>query len=355
MSSFAARLSRWQKRHGRNDLPWQSTRDPYPIWVSEIMLQQTQVATVLDYYPRFLQAFPDLGSLAAASIEHVLELWSGLGYYRRAHLLHRAAQVIVADHGCVFPDDAARIGALPGVGRSTAAAIAAFAFGKPGTILDGNVKRVLARHDGIEGYPGDGEVEQMLWSRAEAHVPRSDIEIYIQALMDLGATICVRRQPRCNACPVARDCVARREGRVHELPAARPRKQLPRRKLTVLLIQNEGDVLVERRPPSGIWPGLCSLPELEAGVDVSAYCRERYGAEVSPLGLLPCIEHTFTHFHQTLQPHLCKVIRWPLLAQESGCVWLSPNHLGRAALPAPIKKFLQSRARSRQAELELKT
>src|SRR5437867_5675726 len=210
------------------------------------MLQQTQVLTVVPYYQRFLAAFPDVASLAAAPIGRVLELWSGLGYYRRAHLLHRAAQSVVAEHGGAFPRE---LSALPGIGRSTAAAISAFAWGTPGAILDGNVKRVLARHQGIDGFPGNAKVERELWKRAEALVPMRDIEIYTQSLMDLGATVCMRSRPHCGVCPVAGDCVALREHRVAELPGRRPKRTVPHRELTVLLIERSGAVLLERRPP----------------------------------------------------------------------------------------------------------
>ncbi|HET9762650.1 MAG TPA: A/G-specific adenine glycosylase, partial [Casimicrobiaceae bacterium] len=224
---FASRLIAWQLEHGRRDLPWQGSRDPYRIWISEIMLQQTQVATVIPYYERFLAAFPDVASLAAAPVERVLEHWSGLGYYRRAHLAHRAARAIVAEHGGGFPREVETIAALPGIGRSTAAAIAAFAYGTLAAILDGNVKRVLARHAGIDGFPGEARVESALWRRAESLLPGHGIETYTQALMDLGATLCLRRRPRCEACPVATDCVARNEGRIESLPMPRPKKTLP--------------------------------------------------------------------------------------------------------------------------------
>src|SRR5206468_1019369 len=223
LPSFAERLVAWQHTHGRHDLPWQHTRDAYRIWLSEIMLQQTQVATVIPYYQRFVAAFPDVRALAAAPLARVLEHWSGLGYYRRAHHLHGAAKAVVADHGGVFPTAAATLAALPGIGRSTAAAIATFAGGPPAPILDGNVKRVLARHRGIAGFPGAVEVERELWRNAEALLPRRDATAYTQALMDLGATVCTRAQPRCSECPVAADCVARATGRIAELPSPRPK------------------------------------------------------------------------------------------------------------------------------------
>jgi A/G-specific adenine glycosylase len=340
--SFATRLIAWQEAHGRRDLPWQGTRDPYRIWLSEIMLQQTQVATVIPYYQRFLAAFPDVASLAAAPVERVLELWSGLGYYRRAHLLHRAAVVIIAEHDGEFPIEPAALARLPGIGRSTAAAIAAFAFGARGAILDGNVKRVLARHAAIAGFPDQARVKRALWRCAEALLPQSGIATYTQALMDLGATVCLRIAPRCEACPVAHDCVARRENRIAELPAPRPKKTLPQRTLTVLLLERHGEVLLERRPARGVWAGLWSLPELEDGADPVAHCGRRFAARVAALPPLPAIEHGFTHFRLTLHPQPCAVRAWPR-RQEPGLLWLPLADVGGAALPAPIKKLLRQR------------
>jgi A/G-specific adenine glycosylase len=340
-------LIAWQEHAGRRDLPWQNTRDAYRIWISEIMLQQTQVATVTPYYRRFMDAFPDVQSLAAASIDTVLQLWSGLGYYRRAHLLHRAAQEIVGRHGGSFPRDAATLETLPGVGRSTAAAIAAFAYGERGAILDGNVKRVLARHQDVEGYAGDAAVERALWARAEDLLPRTGIEPYTQALMDLGAMVCLRSAPDCAHCPVADDCVARLTDRIDELPAPRPRKPLPQREVSVLLIARGGDILLERRPPTGIWAGLWSLPEVAVDADVAAYCRDRFGADVAAGEPLLPIEHAFTHFRLRLTPLPCIVERWPARLEDSGrgaCVWLPLQEATGAALPAPIKKLLRSLA-----------
>jgi A/G-specific adenine glycosylase len=344
MRSFAARLVAWQKKHGRRDLPWQNTRDPYRIWLGEIMLQQTQVATVIPYYQRFVAAFPGVLPLAMAPLGRVLQLWSGLGYYRRAHLLHRAAQMVVAEHGGVFPRNAKTLATLPGIGRSTAAAIAAFAYGECGAILDGNVKRVIARHEGIAGFPGDVAVERALWKRAEALLPQRAIETYTQAFMDLGATVCLRAQPRCAACPVAADCVALRADRIAVLPAPRPKKALPRRAISVLLIEHHGEVLLERRPVTGIWAGLWSLPETETGVDVVQYCRARFGAEVVARAPLSAIEHAFTHFRLTLTPQPCAVRHWPRRAEEPGRLWLPLGEAAGAALPSPIKKLLRDRA-----------
>ena len=344
MTAFAARLIRWQKHSGRRDLPWQNTRDAYRIWLSEIMLQQTQVATVIPYYQRFLAAFPDVRALAAAPLGEVLEHWSGLGYYRRAHLLHRAAQDVVALHGGAFPRDAPGLMTLPGIGRSTAAAIAAFAYGERGAILDGNVKRVLARHEGVDGFPGHAPVERALWLRAETLLPDDDIDIYTQALMDLGATVCLRTKPRCDACPVADDCVALREARIAELPAPRPKKALPHRAISVLLLERRGEVLLERRPATGIWAGLWSLPEADTDIDVVQHCQHRFGADVVAGAPMSDIEHAFTHYSLTLTPRPCAVRHWPKRAEEPGWLWLPLDDVGGAALPAPIKKLLRARS-----------
>jgi A/G-specific adenine glycosylase len=337
----------WQERFGRRDLPWQNTRDAYRIWLSEIMLQQTQVATVIPYYLRFLEALPDVRALAAASIDSVLQLWSGLGYYRRAHLLHRAAQAVVNEHGGIFPLSAAALETLPGIGRSTAAAIAAFAYGERAAILDGNVKRVLARHQGIAGYADDAAVLRALWESAEALLPSERIEPYTQALMDLGATVCLRSSPDCARCPVADDCVARLTHRIDELPLPRPRKAQPQREVSVLLIGRAGEILLERRPPTGIWAGLWSLPEVECGADIAAYCRERFGADVAAGAALAPIEHAFTHFRLRLTPVPCRVEHWPARMEDAAsaaCVWLALSEAPGAALPAPIKKLLRARA-----------
>jgi A/G-specific adenine glycosylase len=341
-AGFAARLIAWQRVHGRHDLPWQKTRDPYRIWLSEIMLQQTQVATVVPYFERFVGAFPDVRALAAAPVERVLALWSGLGYYRRAHLLHEAARRIVAAHGGRFPRDAATIATLPGVGRSTAAAIAAFAFEARGAILDGNVKRVLARHRGIDGYPGLPSVEAVLWTAAERFLPSSGMASYTQALMDLGATVCTRSKPRCAVCPVAADCIARRERRTEVLPSPRPRRPLPQRDVRVLLLERSGEVLLERRAPIGIWAGLWSLPEVPLDADARVLARTRFGTETSAQQDLAPIVHAFTHFTLTLHPRRMAVERGPARTESPGVLWLSPEDAIGAALPAPIRKLLRA-------------
>ncbi|MFO1413774.1 MAG: A/G-specific adenine glycosylase [Burkholderiales bacterium] len=339
---FAERVVAWQRTHGRHDLPWQDTRDPYRIWVSEIMLQQTQVTTVLPYYLRFMARFPDVAALAAASDDEVLAHWSGLGYYRRAHYLHAAAKAVVVEHGGAFPRDAATLATLPGIGRSTAAAISAFSSGASHAILDGNVKRVLARHRGVEGWPGAPKVEAVLWQAADALVPATEVEAYTQGLMDLGATVCTRSAPACDRCPVAEDCVALREGRVDELPSPRPQKALPQRALRVLVIERGGEILFEKRPPLGIWGGLWSLPECALDEDAAAVVATRFGAHARPGDALPPIAHGFTHFGLTLHPLRMSAARWPAQAGAPLTTWLTPEDALAAALPAPIRRLVRS-------------
>ncbi len=344
-SHFARRLIDWHGEYGRHDLPWQGVRDPYRIWLSEIMLQQTQVDTVIPYYRRFLARFPELSGLAAAPVEDVMALWSGLGYYARARNLHRAARMVVAEHGGSFPNTAARIAGLPGIGRSTAAAIAAFAFDERGAILDGNVKRVLCRVFGVEGFPGDKAVEKRLWELAEALLPERGIGTYIQAQMDLGATLCTRGKPACGRCPLFDDCVARREGRIADLPGARPRKAAPRRSARVAVIVRDGSVLLERRPPTGIWGGLLALPEIPAGHDdVAAWAQATLGVRSDGADALSPLTHTFTHFVLDLQPYRLHAAEVTSLAMEGERLWQPLAGIDAAALPAPVRRILAALA-----------
>ena len=331
MSKFASTLIAWQRRHGRRGLPWQGTRDPYRIWLSEVMLQQTQVSAVIPYYERFLSRFPDVKTLACASEDEVLRLWSGLGYYARGRNLHAAAKEIAARG---FPDSAETIERLPGIGRSTAAAIAAFAFGERAAILDGNVKRVLARYFGLEGWP----LEERLWPHAERLLPRRGIEAYTQALMDLGATVCTRSVPRCDACPVSAGCRARKANRTAEIPAPRPRKALPERAVTWLILLDRRQILLEKRPAPGIWGGLWSFPEAPAK-DVEGYCHRTLGCEVLAKKELENLEHGFTHFRLHIRPLLCEVARTPT-AQSPGRLWIDLVDAGGAAVPAPVRKLV---------------
>ncbi len=337
---FAPRLIAWQQSHGRHDLPWQGTQDPYPIWLSEIMLQQTQVETVIPYFRRFLARFPDLASLATAPVDDVMAHWAGLGYYTRARNLHAAAIRIAEQHGGHFPQHLDAILELPGIGRSTAAAIAAFAFGQRQAILDGNVKRVLARVYGIDGWPGEKAVENRLWQMAERLLPATDIRAYTQGLMDLGATLCTRSRPRCDACPFADDCVAHTLGRQSELPGARPRKSIPEKSTAMLILLHGNEVLLEKRPSPGIWGGLWSLPECPADAD-PAHAATSLGYPTRSISRGSEFSHTFTHFRLHIQPWLIPVER-PLTVGEPGRIWLGLDDLEGAALPTPVRRILES-------------
>lgn len=342
-STFADRLITWQSRHGRHDLPWQQTRDPYRIWLSEIMLQQTQVGTVMPYYLRFLGRFPDIATLAATAQPEVLEYWAGLGYYARARNLHRCAQILVAEHGGRFPESAEKIAKLPGIGRSTAAAIAAFAFGQRGAILDGNVKRVLTRVFGIAGFPGLAAVDRALWALAESLLPADNIESYTQGIMDLGATLCTRSRPACTSCPMRGLCIAERDGRQAELPTAKPAKQLPERESIVTVFTDGQRILLERRPETGIWGGLLALPE-----GTPEALASHFGLSPGACEELPALKHSFTHFRLTLRPIRCAVDAVLQAAEDSQVEWLDRAQLHTAALPAPIRKLLLTLPQARR-------
>ncbi|WP_231755483.1 A/G-specific adenine glycosylase [Bordetella sp. N] len=382
--NFAPRIVTWQRSHGRHDLPWQNTRDPYRIWLSEIMLQQTQVSTVIPYYGRFLQRFPDLATLAAAEQDEVMPYWAGLGYYARARNLHRCAQEIVRDWGGRFPPDATGIATLPGIGRSTAAAIAAFAYGETSPIMDGNVKRVFTRHFGIAGDPSKRDVETRLWTLAEQEVasapadaailavvaaagsgavpastlakgatatshagqaPAADpvagyMASYTQGLMDLGATLCTRGKPDCPCCPVQATCVARIEGRQAELPTPKVRKASPERSTGMLVLRHEGRVLLQQRPSPGIWGGLWSLPEFDPALDAATACQA-LGAQPANVSELAAFAHTFTHFRLHVRPWFVTLKKAPSAAD--GALprrWVDEAELAHVALPAPVRKLL---------------
>ncbi|KAF4516452.1 hypothetical protein B566_EDAN003198 [Ephemera danica] len=298
------------------------------------MLQQTQVGTVIPYYRRFLERFPDIETLAAAALDAVIALWAGLGYYARARNLHRCAGEIVASHHGSFPESAAALANLPGIGRSTAAAVAVFAFGHRAAILDGNVKRVLCRHFAIEGFPGQAAVEGELWALAEALLPPADIEAYTQGIMDLGASLCTRRRPDCPACPLVGSCKARATGRQDELPTARPRPAVPERRAVFVLISDGRNLLLERRPPSGLWGGLLVPPEGDAQAVLA-----RIGAHAEACRELPPLRHAFTHFRLTLLPVLCRVRPTGIVA-GNGLSWVPLDKAADAGVPAPVRKLI---------------
>lgn len=342
MSEFSSRLIAWQKIHGRHDLPWQNTTDPYAIWVSEIMLQQTQVAAVVGYYAKFMQRFPDIETLANATQEDVLQYWSGLGYYSRARNLHKAAITIVVDHGGNFPQDFDTIQTLSGIGRSTAAAIASFAFNQIQTILDGNVKRVLARHFLVEGWPSHPKIEKELWVRAENLLPEAQMIAYTQGLMDLGATLCTRSKPKCVACPLLDSCEAYKQQRVHQLPTPKPRKVIPEKNTTMLILMRGDEVLLEKRPPTGIWGGLWSFPETEASENLAHIAYSRFGIPTEIAQGLPQFSHAFTHFKLHIKPQALTVLANSPQVNEAGYLWLNFDDAIGAAIPTPVRKILQT-------------
>ncbi|MEQ1767264.1 MAG: A/G-specific adenine glycosylase, partial [Methylotenera sp.] len=327
MSDFANRLIVWQKVHGRHDLPWQNTVDPYAIWVSEIMLQQTQVAAVIGYYGKFMQRFPNIATLANATQEEVLQYWSGLGYYSRARNLHNAATTIMDKHHGEFPQDFDTIQTLSGIGRSTAAAIASFAYNQTQTILDGNVKRVLARYFVIEGWPNSPKIERQLWALAEGLLPKQAIVNYTQGLMDLGATLCTRSKPKCGICPLNSDCEAYKQNRVPELPTPKPRTVIPEKSTTMLILLQGDEVMLEKRPPTGIWGGLWSFPEIETidNNDYESLVHSRFDIVVHASTVFPTLSHTFSHFKLIIRPQVLNVHKMNHSVAAPGKIWLHIN------------------------------
>ena len=341
MTGFAPRIVAWQRAHGRHGLPWQGTRDAYRIWLSEIMLQQTQVSTVIPYYERFVARFPTVADLAAAPEDDVLALWSGLGYYARARNLHRAAREVAERFGGVFPAAFDALVTLPGIGRSTAGAIAAFAGGERRAILDANARRVLSRHAGIAGD---------LWETAESRLPRAHIEPYTQGLMDLGATVCLPRKPVCLICPVNTDCVARREDRIAELPGRKARAPARRKRISMLVVMRGREVLLEKRAASGIWGGLWSLPEASVEEAPAAALERDWGMSAAEVSALQPFEHAFTHYTLEVAPWRIRLARGAKLAEGRPAMWLPLEDAKGAALPSPVKKLLASLSGSLPAQ-----
>ncbi|CAG9178557.1 Adenine DNA glycosylase [Cupriavidus laharis] len=364
-ADFGARVVDWQRVHGRHDLPWQNTRDPYRIWLSEIMLQQTQVSAVIDYFQRFVAQLPTVQALAAAPADQVMALWAGLGYYSRARNLHRCAMQVVSDHGGRFPTDPAVLATLPGIGRSTAAAIAAFSAGVRSPILDGNVKRVFARFFGIHGHPGERVIESRMWGLAEAALPvpgprqADDMVAYTQGLMDLGATVCSRGKPACLAdalaCPLSADCVARRDGLTATLPTPKPRAAVPERSTVMVMVRHGRDVLLQLRPDSGVWGGLWSLPEMPVATvpfdpelaEQEALGYARAFGEPSRADMAGELVHVFTHFRLLIRAIRVDMAALSLREPDSGPArrWLSLDDLDALGTPAPVRKLLEMQAR----------
>ncbi len=352
--TIAPRLLVWARDHGRHDLPWQRKVNAYRIWVSEIMLQQTQVATVIPYFERFMQSFPDVSTLAAASQDAVLAHWSGLGYYARARNLHKAAIMIRDQYNGELPADRESLETLPGIGRSTAAAILALAHHQRHAILDGNVKRVLARYHAVPGWPGETKVARRLWALAEQHTPQNEVAAYTQAIMDLGAMVCTRGGPRCDACPLADTCQACQDGTVTDYPGARPRRNQPVRQAAYAVVRNDrGEVLLEKRPPAGIWGGLWCLPEWPDETACRRWLEAQWPPVAAAIDRLDNIEHTFTHFRLQLMPLHVEV-------GNAGCAvvndsdrhnWHSLDEALALGLPAPIRALLERLQTEQQENL----
>lgn len=342
---FARELLAWYDQHGRHDLPWHHNRSAYRVWVSEIMLQQTQVATVIPYFEAFMARFPDVETLAAAPEDDVLSHWSGLGYYARARNLQKAARAVVNEFSGEFPDDQQQLEALTGIGRSTAAAILAQAFGKRAAILDGNVKRVLARYHAVPGWPGQTSVLNTLWQHAEQHTPHSRVRDYTQAIMDLGAMVCTRSRPKCQQCPLQSGCVAYANDDIRLYPGSKPKKAKPE-KITwmVILEDHAGRILLERRPPSGIWGGLWSLPELDPALgadELPEACGQAFGFACGDAELIGGFRHTFSHYHLHIQPARLAVHSTnTTVSDNDGQRWLHRDEALTLGLPAPIRNLL---------------
>lgn len=341
-ADFAARLLDWFDQHGRHDLPWQHPRSPYRVWLAEIMLQQTQVSTALPYFQRFVEALPDVAELAEASEDRVLGLWSGLGYYSRARNLHRAARLCVERHGAELPADFEALSDLPGIGRSTAGAILAQAFGQRFAILDGNVKRSLTRLLGITGWPGATAVTRQLWTAADALLPDRRLADYTQAMMDFGATLCTRSRPGCPRCPFRGDCVALRDQRVAELPTRKPGRTLPTRSVVMLWLENSaGQVALQRREGPGVWQGLWSLPEAANRDDAQRWLSRNMRFDPSLAVDLPAFEHIFSHYRLDVQAlQIRDVEALPAVAEAGSPRWFSRSELVALGLPAPVRRLL---------------
>lgn len=341
---FSAAVLEWYERHGRHDLPWQQGITPYRVWVSEIMLQQTQVSTVLNYFDRFMDALPTVQALADAPEDEVLHLWTGLGYYTRARNLQKTAKIVVADHGGEFPHDVEKLAELPGIGLSTAGAIASLSMGLRAPILDGNVKRVLVRYTAQEGYPGEPKVAKQLWATAECFTPQSRVNHYTQAMMDLGATLCTRSKPSCLLCPLEKGCEAHLLGLETRYPIPKPRKTVPqRRTLMPMLANRDGAILLYRRPSTGLWGGLWSLPELDHFSDLE-HLANQHALELGKHHELPGLIHTFSHFQLSIEPWLVQVEESSHHVAEADWLWYNLATPPRLGLAAPVKKLLKRAA-----------
>ncbi len=345
-TSFSQRLLRWFDQHGRHDLPWQQNQTPYRVWVSEIMLQQTQVTTVIPYFERFTDRFPDILDLANADQDEVLHLWTGLGYYARARNLHKAAQQIRDEHNARFPETLEEVIQLPGIGRSTAGAILTLACQQSHPILDGNVKRVLSRYHAVEGWTGSAAVEKKLWQLARQHTPSRRNNHYTQAIMDLGATLCSRKKPACERCPVHHNCLALAQQRQHELPTPKPKKSTPVRGTTMLMLRNaDNEILLQQRPPSGIWGGLWSFPELAAATKdraIEQWCQQQLGHTITLEQRWPTVRHTFSHFHLDIEPVVARLKNsQPRIQEPTKSQWHALEKRPDFGMAAPVNHLLK--------------
>ena len=339
-TQFATTVLNWFDQHGRKHLPWQQTKSPYHTWISEIMLQQTQVTTVIPYFNAFIERFPTVDALAKAPIDEVLHHWTGLGYYARARNLHKAANQVVHDWGGVFPQDPHLLEKLPGVGRSTAAAVSSIAYGAKAAILDGNVKRVLARYFAVEGWPGNTLIAKQLWEHAESLTPNGRNADYTQAMMDLGATLCTRSKPRCTDCPISESCLALKADRVTDFPGSKPKKEKPTKQTFMLLIREGNQFLLEQRPASGIWGGLWSFPEITDLRDIDAH----WAVDHEALQILQPFRHTFSHYHLEITPVLVDVVNLKAehVMEERTTLWYNSVQPSEVGLAAPVKTLIHT-------------
>lgn len=346
---FSRAVLTWFDQHGRKDLPWQKSITPYRVWISEIMLQQTQVATVIPYFERFMAKFPTVDTLACAHEDEVLHLWTGLGYYARARNLHKAAKTVWNELQGQFPDTQEGMESLPGVGRSTAGAVLSIAMGKPTAILDGNVKRVLTRFHAVEGWPGKAQVQNELWEIAEAYTPKKRTNDYTQAMMDLGATLCTRSKPHCGICPLQPRCEAYLQGRQKDFPFSKPKKVIPAKAVHLLVLKDaQGNILLEKRPAQGIWGSLWSLPEFEDLSALESYLYQQGISEIQPIALT-AFRHTFSHYHLDIQPILVSINEQPQLIAERALHWLDLHNPESLGLSAAVKKILEQQLLTQSA------
>ena len=340
-SLFSQAVLNWFDDHGRHDLPWQKNKTPYRVWVSEIMLQQTQVVTVIDYYQRFMLRFPTVQDLAEAETDEVLHYWTGLGYYARARNLHKCAQTVVNEFHGKFPKSVEALESLSGIGRSTAGAIASISMGMPASILDGNVKRVLSRFHAIEGWPGNKKVADKMWVIAERYTPSKRTGDYTQAMMDLGATLCSRSKPQCQVCPLMSQCEAYAQDTVKAYPNSKPKKEKPIKSVRMLMLEHQGEVLLLQQPNTGIWGGLWIFPQQEVAQS-HAESEWLLNASIKAVEDKQVFRHTFSHYHLDIHPMRIQLHTKPDTVGERPLLWYDLNNPASVGLAAPVKKLLES-------------